>query len=110
MVPAMNDDYRVTSELDRLTPPRKRARSDLGEALDAVRATGSIREALDAARGTAPEPADPAGDFAWPDAAPLRERQWPRRLGRTMTRVDVWLLIMAIITVVVTYLAWMKPH
>jgi hypothetical protein len=106
----MNGDYGVTSEPYRLMPPRKRTRSDLGEALGAVRATGSLREALDAAGGTAPDPADPAGDFAWPNAAPLRERQWPRRLGRTMARVDVWLLIMAIITVVVTYLAWMKPH
>jgi len=60
--------------------------------------------------GTMISPAAGASRAQWPDAAPLRDRQWPRRLGRTMTRVDVWLLIMAIITVVVTYLAWMKPH
>ena len=60
----MHDDYRVTSELYRLMPPRKRAASgDLGEAPDAARVTGpEPREAPDAARGTAAGPASHAGD------------------------------------------------
>ena len=60
----MHDDYRVTSELYRLMPPRKRAGSgDLGEAPDAARVTGpEPREAIDAARGTAAGPASHAGD------------------------------------------------
>ena len=60
----MHDDYRVTSELYRLMPPRKSAGSgDLGEAPDAARVTGpEPREALDAARGTAAGPASHAGD------------------------------------------------
>jgi hypothetical protein len=41
----MNDDYRVTSELYRLMPPRHR--SDIREALDAARVTGpELGEAL----------------------------------------------------------------
>ena len=52
----MHDDYRVTSELYRLMPARKRAGpGDLGEAPDAARVTGpEPREALDAARGRRP--------------------------------------------------------
>jgi len=66
--PMYDDDYRVTSELYRLMPPRKRAGSgDLGEALDAARVTGpELREALDAANGTVPEPADDIA-IPWPD-------------------------------------------
>jgi len=40
MVRAMDDDFQVTSEPYRLMPPRKRAGSDIGEALDAARVTG----------------------------------------------------------------------
>jgi hypothetical protein len=104
-----DDDYRVTSVPYRLMAPRKRTGSDLGEALDAVRATGSLREALDAAAGTAPEP-DGAADFSW-DASPPRE-PWPRRLARAN-----WILIFTIVGsiaavagVIIAYLAWMKPH
>src|SRR5690242_21467301 len=64
IVRSVHDDYRVTSELYRLMPQRKRAGSgDLGEAPDAARVTGpEPREALDAARGTAAGPASHAGD------------------------------------------------
>ena len=60
----MHDDYRVTRELYRLMPPRKRAGSgDLGEAPDPARVTGpEPREAPDAARGTAAGPASHVGD------------------------------------------------
>ena len=49
----MNHDFRVTSELYRLMPPRRR--SDIRETLDEARGHRSgIREALDAAAGTGP--------------------------------------------------------
>jgi hypothetical protein len=110
----MHDDYRVTSELYRLMLPRKRAGSgDLGQALDAVGATGSLREALDANRRTDPDPADPDGDFSWPDPP----RQWLQRVRRALMRMDTWMLIVAVAGVIATvagavvaYLAWVKPH
>jgi len=104
-----DDDHRVTSELYRLMPPRKRAGSgDLGEALDAARVTGpELREALDAANGTVLDPADDTG-FHWPDTP--AQRQWPQCLGRVLTRVDVWILIVGIVGVVIAYLAWVRPH
>ena len=105
----MYDDDCVSSEPYRLMPPRKRARSDLGEALDAVRDSGSVREALDAVNGTDPEPADDTG-FYWPDTPALGPRQWPGRLGRALGRVDVWILIVGIIGVVIAYLALILPH
>ncbi len=102
----MHDDYRVTSELYRLMPPRKRARSDLREALDAARVTApELREALGAAHGTAPEPAEADG-ATW--TSPPVARQWPRRLGRTLTRVDFWILIVGIVGVVIAYLTLVK--
>ena len=60
----MHDDYRVTSELYRLMPPRKRAGpGDLGEARTRPGSPArEPREALDAARGTAAGPASHAGD------------------------------------------------
>jgi hypothetical protein len=108
----MHDDYRVTSQLYRLMPLRKRAGSgDLDEALDAARVTGpELREALDAARGTAAEPAGPADGFSWAAAGPVRQRQWPRRLGRVLTRMDVWILIATVAGVVIAYLTLVKPH
>jgi hypothetical protein len=106
----MDDDHRVTSEPYRLMPPRKRAGSELGEALAAARGAGELREALDAARGTAPEP-DDAADVPFWDASPPRE-PWPRRLARAN-----WILIFTIVgsiagvaAVIVAYLAWMKPR
>ena len=107
-----DDDHRVTSEVYRLMPPRKRAGSgDLGEALAAARVTRpELREAIDAARGTAPESSGTAGDSAWSAAAATRQRQWPRRLIRVLARVDVWILIVGIVGVVIAYLAWVKPH
>lgn len=97
-----DDDYRVTSIPYRLMPPRKRAGSgDLGEALDAARVTGpELREALDAARGTPPEPAEPDDDFS--GTAPAREWQWPRRLGRTLGRMEIWMLIVAVAALIAT--------
>lgn len=114
MVPAMDDDnFRVTSEPYRLMPPRKRAGSDIGKALDAVRASGSVREALDAPSGTAPDPTEEDAVF-WSD--PPAARQWPRRLGRALTRVN-WVLILTIVGTIATVagaviatLAWLKPH
>jgi hypothetical protein len=106
------DDYRVTSELYRLMPSRKHAagNGDAGEALDAARASGSAREALDAACGTAPEPAAPAGEFAWPDAALAGQRHWSWRLGRVLARVDVWILIATVAGVIIAYLTLVKPR
>ena len=90
-----DDDY-VSSALYLLMPPRRR--SDIREALDAARGDGSgVREALDAARGTAPEPADDGGVF-WPAT---RQRQWPRRLSRILSRMDTWTLIVAVAGVMV---------
>lgn len=76
------DPDEPTSELYRLMPPR-RPRSEL-------------REALDAARGDAPAA---AGDDAasWPAPA----RQWPRRLGRALSWVDTWTLIVTTVGVIV---------
>ncbi len=106
IVPAMYDDDYVSSELYRLAPPRKRIRSgDLGEALDAVRATGGIREALGAANGTGPGPADDSAVF-WPAT---RQRQWPRRLGRFLARVDTWTLIVTTVGVIVGVPVTMDP-
>jgi len=82
--------------------------SELREALDAVRATGSIREALHAVHGTAPEPDGPADDFSWP--VPPRRRLWPRRLGRALRRVDVWILIATVAGVIIAYLTLVKPN
>ncbi len=81
--------------------------SELREALDAVRDTGSIREALNAVHGTAPAPEGSADDFSWP--VPPRQRQWPRRLGRVLIRVDVWILIVGIIGLLIAYLTLVKP-
>jgi hypothetical protein len=104
-----NDDY-VSSVPYRVMPPRKRLRSDIGEALDAARVTGpELREALDAAHGTAPDPAGPAGDLSWPGAPPC-QRLWLRAFGRGLARVDVWILIVGIVGLIIVYLAWMKPH
>jgi len=89
----MDDDSRVTSELYRLKPPRRQraaGNGDLGEALDAVGASGSVREALDT----------PVPHF----------RQWAAYAGRALRRVDVWILIVGIVGVVIAYLAWVKPH
>jgi hypothetical protein len=36
-------------------------------------------------------------------------QQWPRRLGRTLTRVDFWSLIVGIIGLVIAYLTLVKP-
>jgi hypothetical protein len=107
-----DDDYRVTSELYRLMPPRKRAGSgDLGEALAAAHVTGpELREALDAANGPAPAAADAADDFSWADAPPSRQRRWPRRLVRSLARVDVWILIVTAVGVVIAYLTLVKPR
>jgi hypothetical protein len=87
-----------------------RPASELREALDAVRATGSIGEALDAVHGTAPEPDQSADDFFWDAAAP--RELWLRRLGRAN-----WVLIFTIVGTIgtvtgaiIAYLAWMKPH
>ncbi len=112
----MDDDFRVTSEPYRLMPPRKRARSDIREALDAARVTGpELREALDAARGIVPEPVGPAGDF-WSDAVPPRERRRLWRLGRALAEVEVWILIVgivgvavAVVGVIIAYLTLVKP-
>jgi hypothetical protein len=107
MVPAMDDDFQVTSEPYRLMPPRKRAGSDIGEALDAARVTGpELRQALDAVHGTAPEPAEADGVF-WPDPSATHRRL--RRLGRTLARVDVWILIVGVVGVVIAYLTLVKP-
>jgi hypothetical protein len=77
--------------------------SEIREALNAARDSGSIREAL-GLHGTAPESTpDPAGDFFW-DASPLRE-PWPRRLGRAN-----WVLILTAATVIVAILAWLLPR
>lgn len=91
-------------------PPRKRTGSDLGEALEAARVTGSIREALDAAGGTTPEPVGATDGFFW-DASPPRE-PWPRRLARAN-----WVLIFTIVGtiaavagVIIAYLTLVKPH
>jgi hypothetical protein len=112
MVPAMDDAYRVTSGLYRLMPPRKRARSDLATALDAVGASGSVGDALDAASGTAPDPAEADGVF-WSD--PPEARQWLRRLGRALVRAN-WLLIATVVGsaaavagAVIGYLTLVKP-
>ena len=113
MVRAMyDDDFRVTSELYRLMPPRKRTRSDIGDALDAARASGSIREALDTASGTIPDPAE-AGGVSWPDPPAARQR---RRLCHVLAQAN-WLLITTVIGTIATvagvfiaYLAWVKPH
>jgi len=111
IVRAMYDDDYVGSTPYRLMPPRKRARSDIGEALDAARVTGTeLREALDTASDAAPQPADPGGDLSWPGTAPSRQRPWLRTVGRAVARVDVWILIVGIAALVVAYLAWMKPH
>jgi hypothetical protein len=91
----MYDDNYVSSVPYRLMPPRKQPRSELREALEAAKDTGSIREALNAADGAFPEPADSAGGLAWPDAVPAREPR-ARRLGRTLTRAN-WVLILAIV-------------
>ncbi len=94
MVRSMYDDSRPVSEIR--------------EALNAVRATGSIREAL-GLHGTAPEPDGVAGAFSW-DASPPRE-PWPRRLARAN-----WILIFtiagsiaAVATAVIAYLTLVKP-
>jgi hypothetical protein len=106
IVHAMNNDHRVTSEPYRLMPPRRR--SDLAEALDAARMTGSeLREALDTARGDTPPTPDGDDAVSWP--TPGRRRQWPRRLGRVLARVDVWILLTGIAGVVIAYLTLMKP-
>jgi len=83
--------------------------SELREALDTARATGSIREALDL-HGMAPEPDGAVGDFFW-DASPPRE-PWLQHLARAN-----WILIFtiagsiaAVAGVIIAYLAWMKPH
>jgi len=108
----MDDDSRVTCELYRLKPPRRQraaGNGDLGEALDAVGASGSVREALDAAKGIAPASADAAEAF-WPDTPVPHFRQWAAYAGRALRRVDVWILIVGIVGVVIAYLAWVKPH
>jgi hypothetical protein len=106
----MNDNYRVTSELYRLMPPRKHGGSGgLGEALDAADAGRSIREALDAASRTAPATTDDSGP-GWPDAPAAPWRQWPARLGHGLARVDVWILIVGIIGMVIAYLALVQPR
>jgi hypothetical protein len=106
-----DDDFRVTSEVYRLMPPRKRPGSELGEALDAARVTRSeLREAVDTARGKAPESADPAGAISWSADSLSRQRRWLRSLSRPFARVDVWILIVGIIGLVIAYLAWVKPH
>jgi hypothetical protein len=96
MVRSMHDDSRPVSELR--------------EALNAVRATGSIRGALNGVYGTAPEPEDPADGFVW-DASPPPE-PWPRRLARAN-----WILIFtivgsaaAVVGVIIAYLALVKPN
>lgn len=106
IVRAMYDDDYVSSVPYRLMSPRKRTGSDIGRALDAVKASGSAREALDAASGTALEPAGPAADLSWtpPEPSPLR------RCSRSLGRVDVWILIVGLVGLVIAYLAWMKPH
>jgi len=106
-----DDDYRVTSVPYRLMPPRKRAGpGPLGEALDAAGAGRSIREALDVASGTAAEADENAEDFSWAGSGSARQRQWPRRLGRVLARVEVWILIVGIVTAVLTYLLLVKPN
>lgn len=83
--------------------------SEIREALNAVRDTGSPREAL-GLHGMAPEPDGAAGAFFW-DASPPRT-PWPRRLARAN-----WMLIFtiagsvaAVAAVVIGYLTRMKPH
>jgi hypothetical protein len=95
-----DDDYRVTSIPYRLMPPRKRAGSGgLGEALEAARVTGpELREALDAARGTPPEPTEPDDDFSGTTST----REWRRRLGRTLGRMEIWMLIVAVAALIAT--------
>jgi hypothetical protein len=107
-----DDDFRVTSEVYRIMPPRKRAGSDIGQALDAARASGSVREALDAASGTAPDAPEADGAF-WPDTSAARPRT--RRLGRALVRAN-WLLIATVVGsaaavagAVIGYLALVKP-
>jgi hypothetical protein len=90
-----DDDY-VSSVPYRLMPPRKRPRSEIGQALDA--AGGSVREALDAANGTAPDPAEPGG-ATWPDPPAARQRL--RRLGRALARAN-WLLIATVAGTIAT--------
>lgn len=86
-----------------------RPASELREALNAVRATGSIREALNGVYETAPEPDDPADGFFW-DATPPPE-PWLRRVVRAN-----WTLIFTIVGsaatvagVIIAYLALVKP-
>jgi hypothetical protein len=101
------------SELYRLMTPRRQrsaGNGDLGEALDAVRASGSVREALDAASGMVPAPADPADNFSWPGTTAPRQRRWPRCLVRALGRVDVWILVATVAGVVIAYLTLVKPH
>jgi hypothetical protein len=106
----MYDDYRVTSELYRLMPPRKRTRSgDLGDALEAARVTGpDLHEALDEANGTAPADTDSGGAPSRPDIGAPGYRRWARHLGRALGRVDVWILIATIAGVVIAYLTLVK--
>jgi hypothetical protein len=83
--------------------------SEIREALNAARDSGSIPETL-GLHGTAPESTpDPAGDFFW-DASPLRD-PWPRRLGRAN-----WVLIATVVGsaaavagAVIGYLTLVKP-
>jgi hypothetical protein len=103
-----DDDPAVTSGLYRLSPPRKRARAeDLSEAPTAAQVTGQqVGEALDAAQGTDPGPAQ-AGGISGPGRT---VRQWPRRLGHALARVDAWILIATVAGVITAYLALVKPR
>lgn len=68
-----------------------------------------LAEALDVARGTSPAPLGDDG-AAWPAAPALRPRRRMRFVGRTLARVDVWILITAIAGVIIAYLTLVKPQ
>ena len=55
-------------------------------------------------------PGDPPGTQAPGHALrqTARQRQWPRRLGRALTRVDVWILIATVAGAVIAYLTLVK--
>jgi len=99
-----NDDNRVISELYRLMPPRQRKPSQLADALDA--AGGGVREALDAAAETPHESSPPELATMWSGQDATRWRRSAAWLGQALCRVDVWILIVAIVGVVV---AIIKP-